>query len=143
LSFASRCGFVVAPVYRCRVSEIPPGGAPLVSIGVPGYNAEGFIVPAVQSLLGQDVRDLEVVVLPEWRLGREYVDAVPTSPLSAADRARCLATMGPWTAAKAPSLARNVARTGVDVLRGRVSFRRPSAAAPADAETESPQPVLS
>jgi glycosyltransferase involved in cell wall biosynthesis len=38
------------------------GPAPLISIGVPVYNAEAFIVPALESLLAQDVTDLEVVV---------------------------------------------------------------------------------
>lgn len=42
---------------------IPPTGrAPLVSIGVPAYNAERFIAPALESLLAQDMGDLEVVV---------------------------------------------------------------------------------
>ena len=35
---------------------------PLVSIGVPAYNAEAFIVPALESLLAQTSGDLEVVV---------------------------------------------------------------------------------
>jgi len=62
-------------------------------------------------------------VFPEWRLGRGYVDAVLTAPLSARDRARCLATMAHWTVARAPHLARNVARTAVDLSRGRVALR--------------------
>ena len=35
---------------------------PLVSIGVPAYNAERFLAPALESLLAQEMGDLEVVV---------------------------------------------------------------------------------
>ena len=38
------------------------GPAPLVSIGVPAYNAERFLAPALESLLAQEAGDLEVVV---------------------------------------------------------------------------------
>ncbi|WP_250445635.1 glycosyltransferase family 2 protein [Actinotalea sp. C106] len=36
--------------------------APLISIGVPVYNGATFIVPALESLLAQTVRDLEIVI---------------------------------------------------------------------------------
>ncbi len=63
-------------------------------------------------------------VFPEWRLGRGYVGAVLSSPLSARDRARCLAQMGRWTVVRSPHLMRNVARTGADVVGGRTPVRR-------------------
>ncbi|WP_298459849.1 glycosyltransferase [uncultured Cellulomonas sp.] len=59
-------------------------------------------------------------VFPEWRLGRGYVEAVLSAPLSPADRSRCLAQMVRWGGQHAPHLARNVARTGVDLARGEV-----------------------
>lgn len=45
-----------------EVTAIGEGPAPLISIGVPAYNAEAFLEPALASLLGQTFRDLEVVV---------------------------------------------------------------------------------
>lgn len=62
-------------------------------------------------------------VFPEWRLGQGYVGALFSSPLSAQDRARCLAQMGRWTVVRGPHLLRNVARTGADVVGGRTPIR--------------------
>ncbi len=45
-----------------RVTTNPDGTVPLISIGVPAYNAEAFLGPALESLLGQTFQDLEVVV---------------------------------------------------------------------------------
>lgn len=65
-------------------------------------------------------------VFPEWRLGRGYLGAVAAAPLPARDRARCLATLGGWTVQRGPHLARNVARTGIDLATGRTSLRGPA-----------------
>ncbi len=46
----------------CVYMEPWGGTPPLISVGVPAYNAEAFIVPALESLLGQRFRDIEVVV---------------------------------------------------------------------------------
>jgi glycosyltransferase involved in cell wall biosynthesis len=40
----------------------PPGTAPLVSIGLPVYNGERFLVQALDSLLGQTLADLELII---------------------------------------------------------------------------------
>lgn len=39
-----------------------PGSAPTVSIGLPVYNGEAFVAAAIDSLLGQDLTDLELVI---------------------------------------------------------------------------------
>lgn len=39
-----------------------PGRDPLVSIGLPVYNGERFLAQAIESLLGQTLRDLELIV---------------------------------------------------------------------------------
>jgi glycosyltransferase involved in cell wall biosynthesis len=43
-------------------SPIPPGIAPLVSVGVPVYNGEQFLAGAVRSVLAQDYPNLEVII---------------------------------------------------------------------------------
>jgi glycosyltransferase involved in cell wall biosynthesis len=40
-------------------------GAPLVSVIVPVFNSEQFIVPAIQSALRQTYRNLEVIVVDD------------------------------------------------------------------------------
>ena len=64
-------------------------------------------------------------VFPEWRLGRGFTEAVLAAPLSARDRARCLAEMGRWSVLHAPHLARNIGRTGLDLLRSHTSPAAP------------------
>jgi glycosyltransferase involved in cell wall biosynthesis len=63
-------------------------------------------------------------VFPEWRLGRGYVGAVLTAPLSVRDRARCLRQMPRWMVLRGPALAANLVRTTVDITRGRAGLRR-------------------
>ncbi|GAA2721736.1 glycosyltransferase family 2 protein [Cellulomonas aerilata] len=80
-------------------------------------------------------------VFPEWRLGRGYLEAALRAPLRTEDRARVLATMGGWTVSHGPKLARNLARTAVELARGEVSVRRSPARASAPAPAPGPEPA--
>ena len=56
--FIQKCPFV----FRPTVTAAPPFEAPLVSIYIPCFNREQYIVEAVESALNQTVKDLEVCV---------------------------------------------------------------------------------
>ena len=43
-------------------AQVPPRAAPLVSIGLPVYNGERFLAQTLDSLLGQTLGDLEIII---------------------------------------------------------------------------------
>ena len=55
-------------------------GKPVVSIGMPVYNAERYLARAVDSLLKQDYPDLELIISDNastdgtWKLCQEYAE---------------------------------------------------------------------
>ena len=48
-----------------NAGQIAPGSAPLLSVVIPAFNVQDFIGPAIESVLSQSFRDMEVIIVDD------------------------------------------------------------------------------